>query len=240
MLKRTPIYLQIQEFVREGIRSGRFAEGERLPSEPQFARRFQTTRATVARAFHDLSHEGLVDRRIGSGTYVGRGEIGDRLDTTAFESHEEHVLARGETLEYRVLRFTREAARREVAAQLGVARGEAVYRLERLRLVAGRPLAVEVRALPSDIAEGIRRDWLAESTIQAVLQNYLGLRIESMENAIRAATATARIARALGVAQSSPVLVRAHTIRGYSGRPLVAGETFYPSHFAIRYTLHAP
>lgn len=151
MLTRTPLYLQIQDFVREGIQSGRFAAGDKLPSEPELAKRFQTTRATIARAFHQLAFEGLVDRRIGSGTYVSHRDIGDRVDTTSFESHEEHVLARGEKLEYRLLRFAPEAVASEVATELDIPATDSVYRLERLRVVSGEPLAVEVRFMPSSV-----------------------------------------------------------------------------------------
>jgi len=240
VLTRTPLYLQIQEFVREGIKSGRFVEGEKLPSEPELARRFRTTRATIARAFHQLAFEGLVDRRVGSGTFVARSDVGDRVDTTAFESYEEHVAARGETLEYRLLRFAREAATHDVAQHLDVESGHGVHRLERLRVVGGEALAVEMRFIPHEIASGIRREWLEAYTVQHILQACLGLRIAAMENAVRASASTARVAKALQLAKSSPVLVRAHTIRDANGRPLLFGETFYPPHFNIRYTLKAP
>jgi len=239
MLTRPPLYLQIQAFVREGIQSGRFAAGERLPSEPQLAKRFRTTRATVARAFHELAYEGLVERRIGSGTFVNRREIGDRLDTSAFESHEEHVLASGEKLEYRLLRFASQPADDDVSARLDLQPGNAVYLLERLRLVAGRPLALEVRFLPAAIGESIRREWLEVSTIQDVLQTNLGLRIATIENVIRASPSSARISKILGTPRAMPLLVRAHTIRGIDGRLLLSGDTFYPAHFTIRYLLRA-
>ena len=240
MLSRTPLYLQIQAFVRNGIRTGHFAEGERLPSETELAKRFRTTRATVAHAFHQLAFEGIVNRRVGSGTFVGRGEVGDRVDTSAFESHEEHVLASGETLEYQVQHFAGEAAGKDVASHLGLARNDPVYRLERLRLVDGRPLAVEIRFVARDIGAAIEREWLASATIQRVLQDRLGLRIGTIDNSVRASAGTARIAREFRISKSAPILVQTTPLRDLNGRPLLFGETFYPSPFTIRYTLHAP
>jgi GntR family transcriptional regulator len=239
MLTKVPLYAQIQAFVRDGIEAGRFARGDRLPSEPELARRFDTTRATVARAFHQLAFEGLVERRIGSGTFVARRDAVDRLDTTALESHEEHVLASGTTLEYRVLRFAARAASADAAHALGLPSDARVWRLERVRVVARRPLAVEVRDLPLAIGEAIRREWLEQSTIQDVLQRDLGLRIASIENAVRAVHGSARIVAALEVPRTMPLLVRTHTIIGDGARPLLFGETFYPSHFNIRYRLQA-
>jgi LacI family transcriptional regulator len=63
---------QVFERVRADIESGRFKEGERLPSEVELVKEFATSRPTVARALRDLQNLGLVERKIGSGTYVRR------------------------------------------------------------------------------------------------------------------------------------------------------------------------
>jgi GntR family transcriptional regulator, arabinose operon transcriptional repressor len=63
---------QIYKELRGGIKSGQYKEGERLPTEAQLAKRYATSRPTVARALLDLQHEGLLNRRAGSGTYVTR------------------------------------------------------------------------------------------------------------------------------------------------------------------------
>ncbi len=61
---------QIYKELHDAIRSGAYQEGERLPSENQLVHRFGTSRPTVARALLQLQHQGLVERRVGSGTYV--------------------------------------------------------------------------------------------------------------------------------------------------------------------------
>lgn len=54
------------------IASGKYATNGRLPSESQLVERFHVSRPTVARALRDLEAEGLVERRVGSGTYLRR------------------------------------------------------------------------------------------------------------------------------------------------------------------------
>jgi GntR family transcriptional regulator, arabinose operon transcriptional repressor len=63
---------QIFEHVLADMESGRLKAGDRLPSEIEFVKEFATSRPTVARALHDLQNLGLVERKIGSGTYVRR------------------------------------------------------------------------------------------------------------------------------------------------------------------------
>ncbi len=65
-----PIYRQILNELREAILQGKYIEAERLPSEADLVARFSTSRLTVQRALKELQHEGLIERRAGSGTYV--------------------------------------------------------------------------------------------------------------------------------------------------------------------------
>ena len=65
---------QVFEHVLADIESGKLKEGERLPSEIELVKEFATSRPTVARALRDLQNLGLVERKVGSGTYVRRSQ----------------------------------------------------------------------------------------------------------------------------------------------------------------------
>lgn len=54
------------------IMAGRFAMGERLPTENQLAQRFSVSRPVVREALQRLQTDGVVIARQGSGTYVQR------------------------------------------------------------------------------------------------------------------------------------------------------------------------
>lgn len=56
----------------EEIMAGRFAMGERLPTENQLAQRFSVSRPVVREALQRLQTDGVVIARQGSGTYVQR------------------------------------------------------------------------------------------------------------------------------------------------------------------------
>ena len=67
-----PKYLHIVETLRKGLLSGQYLQGVRLPSEAELSRRFKVSRMTVVKAIHQLQQEGLVVRRVGSGTYAAK------------------------------------------------------------------------------------------------------------------------------------------------------------------------
>jgi GntR family transcriptional regulator len=61
---------QVEEALRERIRQGRFAPGEKLPPENELAAEYGVSRATVRAAMSNLQREGTVVRRQGAGTFV--------------------------------------------------------------------------------------------------------------------------------------------------------------------------
>src|SRR5688500_5792208 len=60
----------VYEALRDEMRHGSYPQGSRMPSESELVVRFGASRPTVARALLDLQHEGLVERRAGSGTFA--------------------------------------------------------------------------------------------------------------------------------------------------------------------------
>src|SRR6202011_4513293 len=68
---QVPKYQQVLDTIKTDILSGRYQPGQKLPSEAALLKRFGTSRITVGRALRELQHAGLVQRRKGSGTYVG-------------------------------------------------------------------------------------------------------------------------------------------------------------------------
>lgn len=73
MRTSTPKYRQILEAIKTDIVSGRYQPGQKLPSEAVLVKRFETSRITVGRALRELQLAGLIERRPGSGSFVGTG-----------------------------------------------------------------------------------------------------------------------------------------------------------------------
>jgi GntR family transcriptional regulator len=63
-------YRQIVAQLQDQVLSGRFPPGTRLPSEVELAASFGVSRVTLREALRILQHEGWVDRRHGTGTFV--------------------------------------------------------------------------------------------------------------------------------------------------------------------------
>lgn len=65
-----PRYAQVADVLSAEIREGRYPPGERLPSQPELARRFRLSQTSIARAMGVLKDKGLIRSEFGGGSYV--------------------------------------------------------------------------------------------------------------------------------------------------------------------------
>ena len=65
-----PVYLQIIDQVRTAIVAGRLRQGDRLPPIRQLAETLRVNRNTVAKSYTELERSGVVEMRVGEGTFV--------------------------------------------------------------------------------------------------------------------------------------------------------------------------
>jgi GntR family histidine utilization transcriptional repressor len=65
-----PAYERVKNLVVSQINSGRWSEGDQLPSENQLVNALGLSRMTINRALRELTNDGLIVRLIGVGTFV--------------------------------------------------------------------------------------------------------------------------------------------------------------------------
>ncbi|HUQ88750.1 MAG TPA: GntR family transcriptional regulator [Vicinamibacterales bacterium] len=65
-----PIYLQLMEQVRHAVETGALRPGEQLPSLRPLAEELVVNPNTVAKAYRELEHEGVIELRQGAGAFV--------------------------------------------------------------------------------------------------------------------------------------------------------------------------
>lgn len=68
--KGGPRYLAIAESIRSDIAAGRLAPAQRLPAQRQLARLLGLDFTTVARGYAEAQRRGLIESRVGEGTFV--------------------------------------------------------------------------------------------------------------------------------------------------------------------------
>jgi DNA-binding transcriptional MocR family regulator len=84
-----PLYQAIADAIGEDLRAGRLVPGQRLPPQRQLAEQLGLDFTTVTRAYAEARRRGLVDARVGQGTFVRptalsvpQGRAGGLVDMT--------------------------------------------------------------------------------------------------------------------------------------------------------------
>jgi GntR family transcriptional regulator len=65
-----PIYLQVMEQVKHAIETGALRPGEQLPGIRTLAEELVINSNTIAKAYRELQHEGVIELRHGAGAFV--------------------------------------------------------------------------------------------------------------------------------------------------------------------------
>ena len=72
----TPLYLQLMDQVKHAVETGALRAGEQLPTIRKLAEDLVMNPNTVARAYRELEHEGVIELRHGSGAYISESVTG--------------------------------------------------------------------------------------------------------------------------------------------------------------------
>ena len=75
-----PIYLQLMEQVKHGIETGALRPGEQLPGIRPLAEELVINPNTVAKAYRELEHEGVIELRQGAGAFVSATARREEVD----------------------------------------------------------------------------------------------------------------------------------------------------------------
>ncbi len=70
--REIPLYKQLADGIRQAIRSGQLAGGDRLPATRELAARLGLNRSTVSSAYSLLEEAGLLEGQVGRGSFVAR------------------------------------------------------------------------------------------------------------------------------------------------------------------------
>ena len=179
-------YKEIAASLAEKIQTGELSAGMKLPSENELCQQYDVSRITIKKATDLLLHQGLINKRRGSGTFVkdvvGASENGTitEVDFSGFSKQFEGRSTTSEIVLFEVI-----PAKDDVAEALRLSNEQFVYHIIRRRSLDNDPYVVEYTYMPIDLIPGITRQIL-QSSIYGYIQDTLGLRLRSAHRTIRA------------------------------------------------------
>lgn len=203
MAKRTPIYIQIHNHLREMIQEGHWQVGDRIPSERDLAVRFDVSRMTVRQAIQTLVEEGLLERRVGAGTYVSTKKVQEKMST--FQSFTDIISQQGQTPSSKVVSYYVKPASNSEAEKLHLEKDGRVLNMERIRYADGVPICLEVASIPYAFVDTLSKDQITQS-LYHTLEAEKKIRLARAEQNISATLASERVAELLDIKRGEAIL----------------------------------
>lgn len=202
-----PLYKEVRRRLLQCLADGEWKPGERIPSEPDLARRFGVAISTIRAGISDLAAAGVVNRWQGRGTFVARHDLhpqGFRF-SNIYDEREQKAFTRREIVSFKRVQADEEAAHR---LQLGRAGSRLVYRIDAVLRSGAAPVAVMELILPAKLFPGLRAATLRQTgeNLYALYQKSFGVTVVRMDEWVRARKSPPAMARTLGISRGDPVL----------------------------------
>lgn len=222
---KTPVWKAIADALRSDVAEGRYAPGDKLPTEAALADRFGVNRHTVRHGISSLVEEGLVRTRRGAGAFVAATPtdypIGRRV------RFHENLIAAGRSPEKRVLHVEERLVTDGEAQALRIPPGAAICAYHGLSLADGQPVAVVESVFPADRLCGVAAALRAHTSITDALRAVGVSDYTRASTRLTAVRASATQALHLNVSEGDPLLKSTSVNEDESGQPVEYGRTWF-------------
>src|SRR5208282_6154630 len=223
--ERQPLFVSVGAALKREIAAGRFAQADLLPGERELSQLLAVSRTTLRRAIAALIEEGVLIHRHGAGTFVRRSPPHVEQPLSRLTSFTEDMRLRGLAASSKVIEQGAYLPTPEEAMMLGIGPGESVYRLSRLRLADGVPMAIDHAAVPLRFLNSAHA---AEESLYAALES-AGFRPVRALQRLRAVIIGPSEAALLEIAAGSPALDIQRIAYIADGRCVEFTRSFYRS-----------
>lgn len=201
-----PFYAQVMKTIKDFIERGVWKQKDQIPKEIDLCQLFGVSRTVIRQAIKELSHEGLLIRRKGKGTFVAEEKITGSLVQELTGSFAD-MAAQGITLISKVLEQSIISPTPKIASDLQIDSAETVIKITRLRFIKEQAIVLVTTYLPNKICPGLEDVDLSRQSLYKVLDTKYDLQIERGVRIIEAIEANNEEAELLGVTEGSPLML---------------------------------
>ncbi|MBS4534251.1 GntR family transcriptional regulator [Clostridium sp. D2Q-14] len=225
-----PYYLQIKEIIRERILNNIYEIDTLLPSEKEFCKEFNVTRATVRNALRELKKEGLICTEKGVGSIVKPHKIEQSL--LQFYSFGRTLKNKKDDFISKIISAKKIKPNCNIINRLEIKKNMSVYEILRIRIFNKSPLILEASYIPVHIAPDIIKDKLHGMSIYNLLEGKYGIKIVKAREYIEPQVANEFQSKHLSIEYGSPIFHTERLTLTHNNKPieyrnsLIRGDKF--------------
>lgn len=220
-----PLYYQLTEMLKEKIQQGKIKIGHPFPSETELIEKYQVSRGTVRQALQLLTHEKLIERFPGKGSFVAQPKLEHDV-SKAIGFFSQITKAAGRRPAARVIKQEIIKAPDILAEKLSIKPDDLLLYVQRVRYVDGEPWAVESAYFCNPVMDLIKNEDLTES-IYELIRDKCELSVSHSHNLISSVVADEIINDLLGINLDDPVFTVDRIVYLNNDRPFEYSTDVY-------------
>ena len=218
-----PLHISISEALRAQIESGKYAAGEKLPSEHQLMAAFEVSRITVRQAIANLVSHGLAKSRQRKGVFVTPQQKVAYSLSSPLTFLEQDLAYKGVALTFDNLMFRKVRPPSEVQEKLRLPSKSMAYLQKKLLRMDGAAGAVDVTYILPELGKDLGKVLKQQMTFPTLEENAIA--IEHIDAVIECTHADYEMSGYLEVPLGQPLIVYRYTTYTLNQEPILHGET---------------
>ena len=199
------MYIKIHNQIKHDIENHVYKVGDQIPAERQLSVRFGVSRMTLRQAIKTLEEEGILERRLGSGTYVASQKVQEKM--SGIMSFTEITKANGQVPSSKLISYQVGNPSLSEKERLALKQYENVLRMERIRYADDVPICYEVVTVPYYLVKDFSKEDIS-SHLYETLEKRSGFKIGKATEYISATIANEQDARLLKAKKGEPLITR--------------------------------
>lgn len=203
MANSLPVYIKIHDRLKEEIQQGVWKVGDRLPSERELSVKFGVSRMTLRQAIQTLADEGIIERKIGSGTYVAREKVQEKMSGTT--SFTEIMESQQRVPSSKTISFFVSPPSSSEMEKLQLQKNDLILKMERIRYADGVPICFEVASIPNALVAEFSKSEITDSFYRT-LEEKGKHKIGQANQTVTAVLAAEQIAEYLDIRRGDAIL----------------------------------
>ncbi|MDF1616451.1 GntR family transcriptional regulator [Petrocella sp. FN5] len=218
------IYQDVKKELIHRIHEGDYKAGEKIPSERDLSLVFKVSRMTIRQALSELVAEGVLYKSMGRGTFVSSPS----LYQENLKSFTQTLIGQGMVPSTKVIEIATISQVKKISQWLNVDPMDSYYKVKRLRLGDGVPIALETIYIPKKYAEGIHKHDLT-SSLYKILEKKYGYDLTHITCDIEANISSRIIMEAMGLNKQTALLKITGITYAQNDLKLFYEESYYRS-----------
>lgn len=220
--------MDIMDHLIASIQSGKYDPDDKLPSENELADQFKVPRMTARKAYERLQELGYIYSKQGKGSFVQDRNLRIPLTLSGGKSFSKKMNELGFNYQSKNIFCERIESNHKIYELLGILEDDCVYKIGRLRIIDGRPIALHISYVAESLFPQIGSVGAGITSMFEFYESQGYHDFQSTETMLRLTYATKYERELLSCSSLVPLLVmESECTDGVTGRTLEYSKIMY-------------